>query len=581
MRIPIHKHFRSSDGASLFYRYWPAESQPSSRAIVLFHRGHEHSGRLQHVVDELDLPDYTMFAWDARGHGLSFNAHDRSQPSLGTFVKDVDCFVRHIASVHGIAPENIAAIGQSVGAVLLATWAHDYAPKIRAMTLAAPAFAVKLYVPRARPALALARAVAGEFPVNSYVKAWQLSHDPSRIASYESDPLIRRPIAVKVLLALYGTASRVIQDAHAIRVPTQVLISGLDFVVKRKPQFDFFNNLGSPVKELHEFPGFYHDTLGELDRHLAIGKTREFITRRFAEPMAAKSLLEADCSGETKREFDALCRPLPTASLRNVFFRLSRRFLRRGAWFSDGLRLGFDTGFDSGSTLDYVYRNQPSGRTPLGRFIDRCYLNSIGWRGIRIRRENVERLLREAIARLRGSERPVRILDVAAGRGRYCLAAIGEPEVGDRIVLRDNSERNVLEGRELIREKGLGDVAVFERADAFCREEVAGASPRPTVGVVSGLYELFPENAPLQESLAGLADAVEPGGYLVYTGQPWHPQLEMIARVLPSHRGGPWVMRRRTQAELDQLVESAGFRKIDQLTDDWGIFTASLAQRTS
>jgi uncharacterized SAM-dependent methyltransferase len=38
-------------------------------------------------------------------------------------------------------------------------------------------------------------------------------------------------------------------------------------------------------------------------------------------------------------------------------------------------------------------------------------------------------------------------------------------------------------------------------------------------------------------------------------------------------------MRRRTQAELDQLVEAAGFRKLQQLTDDWGIFTVSLAQR--
>jgi uncharacterized SAM-dependent methyltransferase len=38
-------------------------------------------------------------------------------------------------------------------------------------------------------------------------------------------------------------------------------------------------------------------------------------------------------------------------------------------------------------------------------------------------------------------------------------------------------------------------------------------------------------------------------------------------------------MRRRTQAEIDQLVEAAGFRKIEQLTDEWGIFTVSLAQK--
>src|SRR5213078_4473454 len=120
----------------------------------------------------------------------------------------------------------------------------------------------------------------------------------------------------------------------------------------------------------------------------------------------------------------------------------------------------------------------------------------------------------------------------------------------------------------------LQTTARFERGDAFDRQSLVEIRPKPTLGVVSGLYELFPDNGLVRRSLAGLADAIEPGGYLVYTGQPWHPQLEMIARVLSSHRDGkPWIMRRRTQDEMDQLVGSAGFRKVEQLTDDWGIFT--------
>jgi hypothetical protein len=83
-------------------------------------------------------------------------------------------------------------------------------------------------------------------------------------------------------------------------------------------------------------------------------------------------------------------------------------------------------------------------------------------------------------------------------------------------------------------------------------------------------------------SLSGLAAAIEPRGYLVYTGQPWHPQLELIARALTSHRGGEaGVMRRRTQGEIDQLVAAAGFVKRAQRIDDWGIFTVSLAERTA
>ena len=47
-------------------------------------------------------------------------------------------------------------------------------------------------------------------------------------------------------------------------------------------------------------------------------------------------------------------------------------------------------------------------------------------------------------------------------------------------------------------------------------------------------------------SLRGIADAMEEGGQLIYTCQPWHPQVEFIARVLTNREGKPWIMRRRT-----------------------------------
>ena len=65
---------------------------------------------------------------------------------------------------------------------------------------------------------------------------------------------------------------------------------------------------------------------------------------------------------------------------------------------SDGIRLGGDTGFDSGSSLDYVYRNRPSGWSPLGKLIDWFYLNSPGWSGIRIRKQCLEDLICKAVA---------------------------------------------------------------------------------------------------------------------------------------------------------------------------------------
>jgi len=189
--------------------------------------------------------------------------------------------------------------------------------------------------------------------------------------------------------------------------------------------------------------------------------------------------------------------------------------------------------------------------------------------------------LREGMGRLRAAGAPVRVVDIAAGHGRYALEALAAGERRpDGILLRDYSDINVEAGRRLIAEKGLAGTATFEKGDAFDAESLAAIAPKPTLGIVSGLYELFPDNDLVRRSLAGLAAAIAPGGYLVYTGQPFHPQLAFIARALTSHRAGAaWVMRRRTQAEMDALVAAAGFRKIAQRIDEWGIFTVSLAER--
>ncbi|MEJ8855946.1 bifunctional alpha/beta hydrolase/class I SAM-dependent methyltransferase [Variovorax robiniae] len=580
-RAAQEQHFATHDGVSLFYRRWPATGAVRRGAIVLFHRGHEHGARMAHLVDELDLPDFDFYAWDARGHGKSPGQRGYS-PSFATSVRDVQTFIQHIGKAYGVPPEDIHVIAQSVGAVLIATWAHDYAPKVRGLTLASPAFKVKLYVPFARAGLGLMHKLRGLFFVNSYVKAKFLTHDPERIASYNSDPLISRPIAVNILLGLYEAADRIVADANAITQPVQLLISGADWVVHHKPQHEFFKRLGSATKTKMELPDFFHDTLGEKGRAPAVAAIRAFVLQLFDQPLMRVDRREAHLRGDTADESRALAEPLSPMSPRGAYWALTRAGLRVGGMLSSGVALGHQTGFDSGSTLDYVYRNTPQGKGPLGRAIDKTYLQSIGWRGIRQRKIHVEELLREAMERLAEKHRDVRLMDIAAGHGRYVLDAVkASPIKVTSVLLRDYSDINVRDGRALIAEKELQDIAQFVQADAFDRLSLAGVTPRPTLAVVSGLYELFPDNEMVSRSLAGVGDAVEDGGYLVYTGQPWHPQLEMIARALTSHRQGQaWVMRRRTQAEMDQLVESAGFKKITQRVDEWGIFTVSLAART-
>jgi alpha-beta hydrolase superfamily lysophospholipase len=571
--------FLTSDGVELFYRAWPP-TRESKRAVLLFHRGHEHSARWQDFIDQVGLDDFWFFAWDARGHGRSPGERGYAE-SFGRMVRDAEEFARHLVDRFDVPLVNMAVVAQSVGAVLAATWVHDYAPPIRALVLATPALRVKLYIPFAIPALRLWRRIKPKSFIHSYVKPKMLTQDAEQARLYAEDSLVSPQIAVNILLDLHDTSKRLIADAGAIHTPTLLLISGHDWVVRKLPQHQLLAGLSSAVKEKEVYPDFYHSTYWEKARQLPISRTRHFIRTKFDAPPADPGLIDADVLGYTKRAYDWLQCPLSAWSPKRWSFAIQRLFLNTIGRLSQGIRVGWSAGFDSGQSLDHVYRDEPAGITPLGRLIDRSYLNAPGWRGIRQRKVHIQQFLDEAIEEIRQQGRPVRILDIAAGPGRYLLETIAkyrERGVEIAATLCDRDEGGLAAGRELARSLGI-TTANYRKSDAFSADAMALIHPRPTIGIVSGLYELFPSNEPVRESLRGLATVIEPGGLLLYTNQPWHPQQEMIARVLPNRDGQPWIMRCRTQAEMDQLVAAAGFTKLRQRIDDDGIFSVSLAAK--
>ena len=84
------------------------------------------------------------------------------------------------------------------------------------------------------------------------------------------------------------------------------------------------------------------------------------------------------------------------------------------------MRVGLKYGFDSGMSLDYVYRNQAQGCGPIGRWIDKGYLNAIGWRGVRIRREHLIATVEERIETLKQRNEPVKYSTLLVERVIIC-----------------------------------------------------------------------------------------------------------------------------------------------------------------
>src|SRR5207249_2195976 len=162
----------------------------------------------------------------------------------------------------------------------------------------------------------------------------------------------------------------------------------------------------------------------EKDRYRPIVRVKRFVQEMFERDVPRASLLTADRQGYTRAEYDRLTESRPAYCPRRVAYARQRLFMKKFGRLSAGIALGWRYGFDSGQSLDHVYRNRPVGVTSLGRLIDRVYLNTIGWRGIRQRRANLQKALEETAQRLAKSGETVCVVDIAAGPGRYLLEAL-------------------------------------------------------------------------------------------------------------------------------------------------------------
>jgi len=566
--------FAADDGQQIFYRSWKC-SEAAVRTAILVHRGHEHSGRLGELAEALVGGGWNVFAVDLRGHGRSPGERGGGQ-SFAQLVRDLDSFARHLHEHYQVEAQDIDLIAHSVGAVVAAAWVHDFGAPVRSLTLVAPAFRVRLYVPLAIPGLRLMKAIRPRSFVKSYVKPGMLTGDAEQARNYAADPLIFRQISVPMLLGLHDAGTRLIDSASAIHVPVMVLSAGTDWVVKSSAQRKYFERLTTHTKQWRDYPKLRHDLLHETDRSQVFSDITAFL----------HGISESDDRLDTQRDsekaaaVERLKHPLPIWSPRRWMWAATRGFLKTIGRLSAGISLGWREGFDAGNSLDHVYRNKATGFSPLGCLIDRVYLDSAGWRGIRERREHLAAALDDAVRTLSNRGQSVQLMDMASGPGRYVLDAVKRHESAiSHARLCDCRDSELERGRALAAEMGLNHV-IYESRDAFDPQAMHMLSPVPTLAIVSGLYELFPDNGMVQRSLNGLATVMKPGGMLIYTNQPWHPQLEFIARVLTNREGVPWVMRCRSQAEMDGLVARAGFTKMRQWMGEDGIFTVSLAMRS-
>jgi hypothetical protein len=259
-------------------------------------------------------------------------------------------------------------------------------------------------------------------------------------------------------------------------------------------------------------------------------------------------------------------------SLQAWFTKIALRLI--GSW-SDGIRLAKKEGFTSGIMLDYVYKNKPGGKIIIGKMIDKVYLEHVGWRVIRERKDNLCAHLGQAIDLTLKSKNGVRISDVAAGPALYITDVLEKyKEKNVSAEIRDIDARWLEEAKKRADAGGLN--LTYKVANALEKSDFV-FDIVPDIFVASGFYDWFNDAEMIKKSMRLIYESLPVNGYFVFTNQTGHVALDMTNYLFEDFNLKPLEMVTWDVALINSWVEEIGFTIVDVRKGEKGCYTNVLA----
>lgn len=246
---------------------------------------------------------------------------------------------------------------------------------------------------------------------------------------------------------------------------------------------------------------------------------------------------------------------------------------------STGIRMSFEYGFTSGKMLDYIYMNKPSGKYIIGYIIDKLYLSHRGWKVIRERKRNLEKLIEQAISRIPESDKPIRMLDVASAQAQYIIDVLGRnADKNIHTLCRDYDDRWVQEGRTKAESAGVANIT-FQQGDAFDHKSFESLNESQDIVISSGFYDWITNDELIKKSISIISSVLKKNGYFIFTNQSGHFDLEMVSQIFVDFNNKPLQMTVRSAELMNGWIREAGFEIITTISDKWDYYSVTIAHK--
>jgi alpha-beta hydrolase superfamily lysophospholipase len=272
----IEETVTATDGLRLYLRRHELANARSE--IVITHGFGEHSGRYGALTDHLIDHNYSVTAYDHRGHGLSDGLPGHVE-SFGEYDDDLARIIKSVRSRSQV--KSLFLIGHSMGGLIALRYAARKNSTISGAVISAPLIEVAVPVPVHKLMIARVGArMAPRMRLDNEINPSNLSRDPEVGRAYAADPLVNRKVSAKWFSEAARAMQEVVEWAPQIKGPVLVMHGTDDRLASVDATRRMFERIGSADKEIVICPGYYHELFNEPEKQELFERVTEWLDKR-------------------------------------------------------------------------------------------------------------------------------------------------------------------------------------------------------------------------------------------------------------------------------------------------------------
>jgi alpha-beta hydrolase superfamily lysophospholipase len=274
----ILSHVRAADGTDILVRDWASDATTGSpwASVLLVHGLGEHSGRYEHVGDQMAAAGRDGEAYDHRGNGGSGGRRGH----VDRWEQYLDDLAGRLAPVRASADGRpVVLYGHSMGGLIVLGYLLTDRPKPDLVVLSSPALDSTLAEWKKSLAPTLSRIVP-TLAIPNGIDGSTLSRDPAVAASVGADPLATKSSTARFGAEALTEQARVRSEYAGLTLPTLVL-HGLDDGLVPPQASEILGSL--PNVERRTYPGLRHELHNEPEGPAIVGEIIDWIRARTAE----------------------------------------------------------------------------------------------------------------------------------------------------------------------------------------------------------------------------------------------------------------------------------------------------------